>query len=258
MKVRGYGLGVIASIAVHALALTLLALAWRADFQRRELAAGNTPIPVWLVADKDKKPGVEDMVPAPGQLPPPLTPTPPTLPANPKPDRQRVPEPVRESAPEPVTASAVRHPAETTPTPIPPATSADAPEPPAQGEMPPQSRGEVATGQSSTPEPASTSAEKIAATLIEREYRPLSRPEPAYPPRALARGIEGYVILEFTVTAAGGTRDLRVLEASPVDVFDAAALAAAREFRYQPRIQAGAPVDVPGVRSRIRFQIRPR
>lgn len=93
---------------------------------------------------------------------------------------------------------------------------------------------------------------------VEREYRALSRPEPAYPPRALARGIEGYVVLEFTVTAAGTTRDLRVLEASPMNVFDAAALAAAREFRYQPRIQGGAPVDVPGVRSRIRFQIRPR
>ena len=102
------------------------------------------------------------------------------------------------------------------------------------------------------------SAEKITAPPIEREYRALSRPKPAYPPQALARGIEGYVVLEFTVTAAGTTRDPRVLEASPADVFDAAALAAAREFRYQPRIQAGAPVDVPGVRTRIRFQIRPR
>ena len=107
-------------------------------------------------------------------------------------------------------------------------------------------------------EPVSAGTGAITDTRIDREYRALSRPEPAYPHQARVRGIEGYVVLEFTVTAAGTTRDLRVLEASPTDVFDAAALAAARQFRYQPRIQAGAPVDVPGVRSRIRFQIRPR
>jgi len=247
MKARGYGLGIIASVAVHALALSLLALAWRADFQRHESSAGNTPIPVWLVADKNAPP--EDVAPTASQLPPSLTPALATPPASPKPDRERVPEPVPESAPEPVAEPTVRQPAEATP--IPPATSAS--EPPAQGaETPPLSTPQA------TPAPVPTGTEKITTPPIEREYRALSRPKPAYPPQALARGIEGYVVLEFTVTAAGTTRDPRVLEASPADVFDAAALAAAREFRYEPRMQAGAPVDVPGVRSRIRFQIRPR
>ncbi|MFZ2209667.1 MAG: TonB family protein [Porticoccaceae bacterium] len=250
MKARGYGLGIIASVAVHALALSLLALAWRADFQRREPAAGNTPILVWLVADK--KPAPRDVAPTAGQFPPSSAPALAAPPASPQPERQRAPEPVRESAPEPVTEPAVRHPAQTPP--IPPATRV--PEPPAQGEAPPQSRDEVSTEQPSTSAPAGTGP--MTGAPVEREYRALSRPEPAYPPQALARGIEGYVVLEFTVTAAGTTRDLRVLEASPRNVFAAAALAAAREFRYQPRIQGGAPVDVPGVRSRIRFQIRPR
>lgn len=252
MKARGYGLGIIASVAVHALALSLLALAWRADFQRREPAAGNTPIPVWLVADK--KPAPRDVAPTPGQLPPSSAPALAAPPASPPPERQRAPEPARESAPESGTEPAVRHPAQTPP--IPPATRV--PEPPAQGEAPPQSRDEVSTEPPSTPASAPAGAGPMTGAPVEREYRALSRPEPAYPPRALARGIEGYVVLEFTVTAAGTTRDLRVLEASPMNVFDAAALAAAREFRYQPRIQGGAPVDVPGVRSRIRFQIRPR
>lgn len=252
MKARGYALGTLASVAVHVLALTLLALAWRADFQRREPSAGNAPIPVWLVADKNPPP--EGVAPIPSQFPPSSTPTLPAPPASPQPERQRVPEPVRESAPEPVTEPAVRQPPETPP--IPPATRV--PEPPAQGEAPPQSRDEVSTEQPSTPASAPAGTGPMTGAPVEREYRALSRPEPAYPPRALARGIEGYVVLEFTVTAAGTTRDLRVLEASPMNVFDAAALAAAREFRYQPRIQGGAPVDVPGVRSRIRFQIRPR
>lgn len=263
MTARGYALGAIASIAVHALALSLLALAWRADFQRREPSAGNTPIPVWLVADKNPPPA--DVAPTARQLPPPLAPALATPPARPKPARQRIPEPVPQSAPQPLAEPTVRHPAETAP--IPPATSA--PEPPARGAAtPPRLRDDAGTPAGmadaplstpqTRPEPVPAGMEKITAPPIEREYRALSRPQPAYPPRALARGIEGYVVLEFTVTAAGTTRDPRVLEASPINIFDAAALAAAREFRYQPRIQAGAPVDVPGVRSRIRFQIRPR
>ncbi|MGB5147167.1 MAG: energy transducer TonB [Porticoccaceae bacterium] len=250
MKARGYVLGTLASVAVHALALTLLALAWRADFQRRNLSTAHTPIPVWLVEDKKAAP-TDIVVPASGPRAPPVIPDSPVQQISAKPQRPRAPEPVRESASEP----AVQQPADTAS--IPPVTRAASPDSPIQDETQPRSRDDVATGQPS-PEPASTNAGKITDAPIEREYRALSRPEPAYPHQALARGIEGYVVLEFTVTAAGTTRDLRVLEASPTDVFDAAALAAVRQFRYQPRIQAGAPVDVPGVRSRIRFQIRPR
>ncbi|MGE3297269.1 MAG: TonB family protein [Porticoccaceae bacterium] len=257
-KARGYALGTLASIAVHALVLTLLALAWRADFQRSDLSVANTPIPVWLVADKKLPP--KEVAPAASPLPPSQTPTLAAPPASPKPDRPRSPQPVRESAPEPAPAPAVQHPTDAAP--VPPAPS---PGSAAQGTAtpPPLGDGMKATAALQSPpeaaqEPVSAGPGGITDTRIEREYRALSRPEPAYPHQALARGIEGYVVLEFTVTAAGTTRDLRVLEASPTDVFYAAALAAARQFRYQPRIQAGAPVDVPGVRSRIRFEIRPR
>jgi protein TonB len=264
MTARGYALGILASVAVHALALTLLALAWRADFQRRDPAAGNAPIPVWLVEDKKAAP--TDIVPASGQLPPPPAPELPTPEAATKPVAQHAPAPRREATSEPAPEPAARHRADVASLPlnagIDPVRLPRAPTP---------SGPAVTTGQPDTadappstplatplPEPAPADAGKTAGAPIEREYRALSRPEPAYPHQALARGIEGYVVLEFTVTAAGTTRDLRVLEASPVAVFDAAALAAARQFRYQPRIQAGAPVDVPGVRSRIRFEIRPR
>lgn len=261
MKARGYALGILASVAVHALALTLVALAWRADFQRRDPAAGNTPIPVWLVADR-KLPSKE-VAPTASPLPPSRTPALATPPASPKPDRPGPPQPVRESAQEPAPEPAVGHPTDAAP--VPPAPSPGPAAPAAQGTAtpPPLGDGMKATAAPQSPpeaarEPVSAGTGAITDTRIEREYRALSRPEPAYPHKALARGIEGHVVLEFTVTADGTTRDLRVLDASPTDVFDAAALAAARQFRYQPRIQAGAPVDVPGVRSRIRFQIRPR
>lgn len=261
MKARGYALGILASVVVHALALTLLALAWRADFQRRDPTAGNAPIPVWLVADKKLPP--KEVAPTASPLPPTRTPRLATPPASPKPDRPRPPQPVRESAPEPAPEPAVQHPTDAAPVPLAPSPGSAASTAQGKATPPPLGDGMKATAAPPSPpeaarEPVSAGPGGITDTRIEREYRALSRPEPAYPHQALARGIEGYVVLEFTVTAAGTTRDLRVLEASPTDVFDAAALAAARRFRYQPRIQAGASVDVPGVRSRIRFEIRPR
>ena len=36
------------------------------------------------------------------------------------------------------------------------------------------------------------------------EYLPIVKVAPVYPSRALSRGLEGYVIVEFTVTQAGG------------------------------------------------------
>ena len=41
------------------------------------------------------------------------------------------------------------------------------------------------------------------------EYLPIVKVAPVYPRRALQRGIEGFVIVEFTVTKQGAVRDLR-------------------------------------------------
>lgn len=243
MKLRGYALGSLASIAVHVLALTLLALAWRADSLR---PAGNTPIPVWLVADRQAAVGSTAPKPASAPPAPPPEPGPPTPSASPGPRR----EPAPLSAPTPDTRP--------NPAPAAPAPRADQ-APPVSPESPAPVSDGAEMGRSESPVDAGPGDDAPSQPArIEREYRALSRPEPAYPQQALARGIEGDVILEFTVTATGTTRDLRVLDANPAGVFEAAALAAAHEFRYQPRIVAGTPVDVPGVRSRIRFQIRPR
>ena len=243
MRLRGYALGSLASVVVHVLALSLLALAWRADSLR---PANNTPIPVWLVADR--QPAAGSSAPEPASAPPAPPSAPPRPPLNSKPESRREPAPLSAPAPEtrPSPAQAA------------PAPSAD-PAPPVPEEPPGQARDSADAGRSGSPGGAGPGADAPTQPAhIEQEYRALSRPEPTYPEQARTRGIEGQVILEFTVTAAGTTRDLRVLDARPAGVFEAAALAAAREFRYRPRVVAGAPVDVPGVRSRIRFQIRPR
>lgn len=84
---------------------------------------------------------------------------------------------------------------------------------------------------------------------------PIVKVQPIYPRRALSRGIEGYVVLEFTVTKNGSVRDPVVIEANPERVFDQAAIQAALKFKYKPRIVDGEPVDVAGVQNQLTFQI---
>ncbi len=86
------------------------------------------------------------------------------------------------------------------------------------------------------------------------EYLPIVKVQPIYPRRALSRGVEGYVIVEFTVTKQGTTRDIRVVESSS-SMFDNAAMKAAAKFKYKPRVVDGQPIEVPGVQNKITFEI---
>lgn len=83
---------------------------------------------------------------------------------------------------------------------------------------------------------------------------PIVAVAPAYPPRALARHVEGYVVVEYTVTVTGGVRDAFVV-ASSSSIFDRAALEAANKFKYKPRVIDGQPVEVPGVQRKFSFVI---
>lgn len=57
---------------------------------------------------------------------------------------------------------------------------------------------------------------------------------PEYPEVALLRGIEGWVEIGFIVAPDGNTEEVTVLEASHERFFDDAALAAVREWRFEP------------------------
>lgn len=84
------------------------------------------------------------------------------------------------------------------------------------------------------------------------EYLPIVRVAPAYPLRAQQRGLEGHVIVEFTVTRTGSVRDVVVIESSN-PVFERPAIEAALKFRYRPRVIDGEPIEVPGVRNLFTF-----
>lgn len=87
------------------------------------------------------------------------------------------------------------------------------------------------------------------------EYLPLVRPPPIYPRYAQSRGIEGYVIIEFTVTQAGTVINPRIIEGDPLGVFDNAALRAVKGYKYKPKMVDGTAVDVTGVRQKFTFKL---
>ena len=71
----------------------------------------------------------------------------------------------------------------------------------------------------------------------------------------MAQHIAGSVTLEYTVDTHGEPRDIHVVEATPPGVFDQAAVVAVRRWRYAPMVVDGAAVDVPGVKTRLRFEL---
>lgn len=82
---------------------------------------------------------------------------------------------------------------------------------------------------------------------------PLVRIAPEYPPRALRRGIEGWVQVQFTITATGAVKDPKVVAAEPPGLFDEAAIKSILRWRYNPKIEGGVAVERVGVQTVIRF-----
>jgi|SRR5690554_2067604 len=95
----------------------------------------------------------------------------------------------------------------------------------------------------------------IGLDTSDGEYLPIVKVQAVYPRRALQRGIEGYVVVGFTVTKAGTVRDPYVIEAEPANIFDQAAMDAVLKFKYKPRVVNGEPVEVEGVQNRLTFAI---
>jgi protein TonB len=93
----------------------------------------------------------------------------------------------------------------------------------------------------------------VGAGTADGDYMPLVKVQPSYPRRAQTRGIEGWVIVELTVTETGGVRDPHVVSAEPSGVFDKAAIEAALKFKYKPRVVNGKAIEVRGVRYKMTF-----
>lgn len=105
--------------------------------------------------------------------------------------------------------------------------------------------------------PAAPSSDSTAPASIERDILPLVTIPPDYPPEALRQGTEGWVLVEFTITAEGSVRDAVVVRSDPPGVFDESALRAIVRWRYNPRDENGVAVERKGVQTELRFELSP-
>jgi protein TonB len=82
----------------------------------------------------------------------------------------------------------------------------------------------------------------------------LQNPSPAYPLAARKRGIEGVVRLNVEVSAEGAPTAVNLAESSGFAPLDEAALAAVRNWRFEPAKRGGkavsARVEIP-----LRFKL---
>lgn len=108
--------------------------------------------------------------------------------------------------------------------------------------------------------PPTTTGTEIDLSIISSDPLPIYKPAPRYPRTASARGIEGYVVVQFTITKNGSVRDPSVVggfdqTGAPTEVFDRAALRAVERFKYRPPVVDGETVEQQGVRNRITFKL---
>ncbi len=95
----------------------------------------------------------------------------------------------------------------------------------------------------------------LAAT--DGDYLPLVRVPPQYPARAAQNGIEGWVLLEFTVDERGNVLEdsIVVIDSEPPGIFDRSSTRAVARFKYQPRVDSGIGIAVPGVQTILRYEL---
>jgi TonB family protein len=114
--------------------------------------------------------------------------------------------------------------------------------------------GALAAGALGVPVLAGFLAQSTALAQQADDWLPIVKVAPVYPPGAVESGLEGYVIVEYTVTENGSVADPVVVESSS-DLFEESALQSVRKYKYQPRVENGRPVAVSGVRLKIIFEL---
>jgi protein TonB len=92
---------------------------------------------------------------------------------------------------------------------------------------------------------------------LDGDYLPLIAVAPVYPTTAANDGIEGWALVTFTVREDGlvDADSVAMIDAEPTLIFDNAALRAAKEFEFQPRVVNGKAQAVPGVQYLFRFEL---
>ena len=101
--------------------------------------------------------------------------------------------------------------------------------------------------------PASTGMPEVAENSLTR----LKTMQVTYPSRAMARQIEGWVEISYTVTPKGKVVDVRPLRSNPPGVFETAATDAVARMSYKPFLKDGTAIAVT-TKVRVAFRLAPK
>jgi protein TonB len=201
--------------------------------------------------------------PVPASTPPPLAPPPAIEPelariepgakpylgavAKPKPKPKPKPEPKARPKPKAKPAPAPRPKAR----PAPQRPQATAPARSGASRSGDQAAGGSAQGRAAKPQPKP----KPKAQGVTRAASAISTPQPSYPQAARRARQEGWVDVQFTITASGRVTGVRVVGSSPRGVFDQSALRTVQRWRFRPRMVNGKATSQ-STRQRIYFRLR--
>lgn len=89
-----------------------------------------------------------------------------------------------------------------------------------------------------------------------RDFRQIVGAPANYPRRAISRGVEGEVLVQFTISKTGDVDEIVIVSADPEGWFERAVTDAVSKYKFQPRIKNGQPVDAKGVQRKIVFKLR--
>ena len=76
----------------------------------------------------------------------------------------------------------------------------------------------------------------------------------AYPPRARAKGVEGYVVFSLLIGVTGEIEQLKIIESHPEGIFNEAAMQGINQWRFEPAMYQGQAVRA-WAKQRIRFDL---
>ncbi|OGQ89336.1 MAG: hypothetical protein A2289_05980 [Deltaproteobacteria bacterium RIFOXYA12_FULL_58_15] len=85
---------------------------------------------------------------------------------------------------------------------------------------------------------------------------PLVRVNPQYPHSAAQQKVEGWVQVEFNISATGVVADPKVVKAHPPGIFERAAISAIRKWKYKPKIKDGKAIERHNVRVQLTFELQ--
>lgn len=104
------------------------------------------------------------------------------------------------------------------------------------------------------PPPVVAQPVRTAPSGETRDVAVITPAAPVYPPQAARNRAEGWVEVEFTVTADGAVQGARVTRSDPPRLFDREAIRSIERSTFKARLENGTPVNST-VRRRIEFKL---